>query len=813
MGNLLEERYLAAKRRLFDRAYSSLNERQREAVFTTEGNLLVLAGAGSGKTTVLVRRIAFIVKYGNAYYSTYTPYGLTEDRVKELEDAARLSADEINGILPEFISSPCPPWNILAITFTNKAANEIKSRLRTILNDEGVADSIWTGTFHSVCARILRMYGDRLGYSRDFTIYDTTDTKNAIKETIKSLGIDEKTLSDKAAMSVISHAKNELMTPDAFEKEYGMTDYRKKQISKVYREYDKRLRSSNAMDFDDLIMNTVFLLENDKEVREYFCQKFRYVAVDEFQDTNVAQLRLTALFAGGYHNLMVVGDDDQSIYRFRGAVIQNILGFSKKFANTKVIRLEQNYRSTNTILDAANGVISHNTGRLGKTLWADRGEGEKITLRVCENQNDEARYIADEIQKAVANGNRSYRDFAILYRTNAQSQIIERVFAKSALPYRLFGGLRFNDRKEIRDIVAYLQFIVNPSDKERMRRIINEPKRKIGAKTVDGIEIIAAEQNSTVFDVMLNAGKYEALSRSAKTLTAFANMINELRELLKTDVTLEYFVNQVLDKTGYRQMLIDGGEEEKERLENIEEFVSGVIEYSQSNEEPTLVGFLEENALVAEVDKYDEDADAAVMMTIHSAKGLEFPVVFLPGMEDGVFPGMQNIMGLSDEMEEERRLAYVAITRAKDKLYILRAKTRMLYGRTSANPVSRFVEEIPSHLLNEEIPNNPYYQGYQNYQNYDSKPKVYFHADDDARTVMPKKQQYSSTVTVPNRAPSSTSGKLQILTEGDRVRHATFGDGEILSVRPMGSDTLYEVAFDRVGTKKLMGNYARLKKI
>lgn len=804
MQKTLEERYLAAKRRLFDKVYSNLNEKQREAVFTTEGNLLVLAGAGSGKTTVLVRRIAFMIKYGNAYYSDYVPYDIDEYRVRELEDAEKLSREEIENILPEFISSPCPPWNVLAITFTNKAANEIKNRLRGAIPEESDADSIWAGTFHSVCVRILRMYGDRLGYKKDFTIYDATDTKNALKEAIKALDIDEKTLTDKAAASAISNAKNSLMDAEQFEKEFAQTDYRKKQISRVYKKYSERLRSSNAMDFDDLIMNTVLLLENDKEVREYYQRKFRYVSVDEFQDTNIAQLRLTALLGGGYNNLMVVGDDDQSIYRFRGAEVKNILTFNKSFKNTRIIRLEQNYRSTNTILNAANAVIAHNEGRLGKTLWADREDGEKITLRVANDQNDEARYIVNEIQKAVADGKRKYRDFAVLYRTNAQSQNIERVFAKSGVPYRMLGGLRFNDRKEIRDIVAYLQFIVNPSDKERMRRIINEPKRKIGAKTVDGVEIIAEETGKTVFEVMLKADSYPALSRSANTLRGFAEMIQSLRLMLNTDMSLETFVGQVLDITGYRQMLILGGEEEKERLENIEEFLSGVIEYERNNDEPTLLGFLEENALVSEVDKYDEDADAAVMMTVHSAKGLEFPVVFLPGMEDGLFPGMQSIMAGPAELEEERRLAYVAITRAKDELYILRTRTRMLYGRTSANAVSRFVEEIPRELVREDAP-------YMS--EYDRRPKVYFHADDGYGYSQQKKpsDDTDSGFTLMKKPQPQTG--VPTLREGDRVRHFTFGDGEIMSVKPMGSDVLYEVTFDRVGTKKLMGNYAKLKKI
>ena len=800
MDEALNSRYLAAKRALFDRYFSSLNERQREAVYTTEGSLLVLAGAGSGKTTVLVRRIVFLIQYGNAYYSNYTPYGLTEARVAALEAAKDLPVEEIGQILPEFISSPCPPWQILAITFTNKAAGEIKSRLASALADGDGADSIWAGTFHSICVRILRTYGDRRGYARDFTIYDTTDSKNAVAECIKSLNIDEKSLPVKSVMAEISRAKDSMLTPEQYAEEFGVKDYRLRRIAEVYKAYQKRLKGSNALDFDDIIMQTVLLLEEDEEVRIYYQNKFRYVCVDEFQDTNVAQLRLTALLSGGRNNIMVVGDDDQSIYKFRGAVIENILGFDRKFKGTKVVRLEQNYRSTSVILDAANGVISHNTGRKGKTLWTSRKGGDKITLRVCSDQGDEARYLVDTIQKQVADGSYHYRDFAILYRTNAQSSTIERTFAKSGIPYRMLGGLRFNDRKEIRDLVAYLQFIVNPSDRERMRRIINEPKRKIGEATVSGVELIATEQNCSVFDVMLHADRYPALSRSATKLCAFAEMIAKLRRHLEGDMTLEAFVKQVLQDTGYRQMLVDAGEEEKERLENVEEFISGVIEYEKNNENPTLVGFLEENALVSDVDKYDEEADAAVMMTIHSAKGLEFPVVFLPGMEDGLFPGTQTMMGGPEEMEEERRLAYVAITRAKKALYLLRARSRMLYGRTTANPPSRFIDEIPAELVVEDTPPVA--------MSYERGPKTYFHAPETPKKT-PASREGGFTLNQPLRPVA----KAETLREGDRVRHLTFGEGEILSARPMGSDVLYEVIFDRFGTKKLMGNYAKLKKI
>ena len=798
----LQDRYLAAKRRLFDRCYESLNERQREAVFTTEGSLLVLAGAGSGKTTVLVRRIAFLLRYGNAYYSTYVPPKMNEETVAALEGAASFPPEQIERLLPHFASAPCKPWNLLAITFTNKAANEIKARLAAALPEEGEAEAIWAGTFHSICVRILRTHADRIGYDRGFTIYDATDSKNAVTSTIKELNIDEKSLPIKTVLREISRAKDNLLTPDDYAREFGGKDFRLKQIARVYRAYQERLVGSNAMDFDDLIMQTVLLLEQNEDVRKSYQEKFRYVSVDEFQDTNVAQLRLTLLLSGGYKNVMVVGDDDQSIYKFRGAVIDNILHFDRHLSNTKIVRLEQNYRSTDVILRAANGVISHNEGRRGKTLWTNRRGGEKITLRACSDQNEEARFLVDEIERLVSEGEAAYRDCAILYRTNAQSNVIERTFAKSGVPYRMLGGLRFNDRKEIRDVVAYLQFINNPADRERMRRIINEPKRKIGTATVEGVELIARETGKTVFEVMLCADEYPALSRAAARLKAFAGTIASLRRLLQTDITLEAFVKQMLKDTGYRQMLVEAGEEEKERLENIEEFISGVIEYEQNNDEPTLVGFLEENALVSDIDQYDADADAVVMMTIHSAKGLEFPTVFLPGMEDGIFPGMQTIMGGPDEMEEERRLAYVAITRAKNRLYILRAKNRMLYGRTSCNPISRFVEEIPSDLIVDDTPvvTSFAYQG----------PKTYFSASDSDRAT----SSFSDGgFTLLKQTSAQKSAKSEVLSEGDRVRHMTFGEGEILSVRPMGADVLYEVVFDRAGTKKLMGSYARLKKI
>ena len=798
-NRLLGEEYLRLKRRLFDKYYSFLNDEQRRAVYTTDGSVLILAGAGSGKTTVLVNRIVFIVKYGNAYYSQYVPYDLDERKLGAMQSALALDEENLAEFLKVFSSAPCHPWQMLAFTFTNKAANEIKKRLGEALGSEEAAKNIWAGTFHSICVRILRTYGGLLGYRDNFTIYDADDSKKAISAVMKNLNIDDKILSVKTVVSEISKAKDKLITPEDYEKEFSINDIRKKRISRIYAEYQKTLMQSNALDFDDIIMQTVFLLRQNEEVREYYQNKFRYVSVDEFQDTNLAQFELISLLSGGHKNIMVVGDDNQSIYKFRGAIIENILGFDKRFRDTKIIKLEQNYRSTSVILDAANAIISNNVNRKEKNLWTSKKGGEQIILRRCDDQNYEARYIVEKIEGLVASGNYKYSDMAILYRANAQSNVIERIFAKSGVPYRMYGGLRFNDRKEIRDVVAYLQFIVNPSDAERMKRIINEPRRGIGAKTVEGVCAIADENSISVFDVLRNADKYVALSRSAQRLKDFGNLIAYFRDLLYEDMPIHSFVDTVIDKSGYRQMLKDAGEVEKERLENVAEFVSGIKEYEEANEEPTLLGFLEENALVADVDSYDEGADAVVMMTMHSAKGLEFPVVFLPGMEEGVFPGTQVLFGAesSADLEEERRLAYVAVTRAKERLYVIHTQMRMLYGKTSVNELSRFVKEIPKELIKEDKP-----KSYSNAGGYYSKPQQQTYG---ARVY------FSEQASAAPRAQSQA--KPEVFSVGDRVSHATFGEGEIFSARAMGNDVLYEVIFDRVGTKKLMGNFARMKKI
>ena len=830
----IKQRYLSVKRKLFDKAYNSLNERQREAVFTVNDPLLVLAGAGSGKTTVLVRRIAFIIRYGNAYFSDYVPYGMDEARVAELERALVLQPEAIEQhILSQFASNACEPYRILAITFTNKAANEIKERLaRMFPEDEATATDICTGTFHSVCVRILRRHGDRLGYRPSFTIYDADDTKKAMSAAMKRCNVDEKLLPVKSVINAVSRAKDKLLTPDDFYMQAGQ-DFRQKQIARIYEEYQRYLRESNALDFDDLIMQTVLLLKKCPDVRDAYQRRFRYVCVDEFQDTNVAQLHLTVLLSDFHKNLMVVGDDDQSIYRFRGATIENILTFDKTYPDAKTIKLEQNYRSTQNILDAANAVISHNAGRKGKTLWTAQGDGKKIQLKLCDDQNTEARYIVDTVSRTVAKKEATYRDFAVLYRTNAQAQSIEKAFARAAIPYRVLGGTRFSDRKEIRDAVAYLQLISNHDDNTRLLRIINEPRRGLGAKTLEAVAAIAEEQRCSQFEILKTADRYTALSRSAKTLREFAELIDQLTELSKS-VTLDVLFDAMLDRSGYRQMLVAAGAEETDRLENLDEFKSGILEYMNDAEEPTLTGFLEETALVTDVDRYDESADAVVMMTVHSAKGLEFPIVFLPGMEDGLFPGMQTVTAGESDMEEERRLAYVAITRAKKTLYIVHTRNRLLYGQTMYNPVSRFVSEIPASLVDKldesDAASVRVTGGYGSYNPYGigrsvygargaespaARQKTYIAGGQPVRTPVNHARPTSSaeTITVGKSVPPKAAAKREAFAPGDRVRHMNFGDGEILSVKPMGADTLYEIVFDRVGTKKLMATYARLTKI
>ncbi len=782
----LTSRFMSAKQALFDKKYSFLNEMQRRAVFTINDPLLVLAGAGSGKTTVLVNRIAFMIKYGNAYFDE-NMRDVTPEKVEEFERAIDLSEAEISEILNEFIVDACPPWAVLSITFTNKAANEMKERLETMLGD--YAGEIWAGTFHSVCVRMLRRYGERIGYAKNFTIYDTDDCKKLVASCLKELDIDEKSIPAKSAVNAISRAKERLLTPAAFAAEVG-SDYRKRQLAEIYTLYQKQLIAANALDFDDIIMQTVLMLKNDEEVRSYYQNRFKYVCVDEFQDTNLAQMELILLLSGRYRNLMVVGDDDQSIYKFRGATIENILSFDKRLNDAKIIKLEQNYRSTKNILDAANAVVRRNVGRRDKALWTENKDGDPIAVKQLETQIDEAKFIINKIMELVIREKRKFSDFAVLYRINAQSNSLEQVFARSGISYRVVGGTRFTDRKEIRDVFAYLNLINNHRDDQRLKRIINEPKRKIGIDTVNKIEATARRSGISMFEVMRDADKYPIISKSAYKLRDFALTIERLTELSETG-NLPDLIDSTLELTGYRQMLKDGGQAEADRLQNVNELITNAAEYASANESPTLGGFLEEWALVSDIDNYDADSDAVVLMTVHSAKGLEFPIVFLPGMEENIFPASQSSLD-PDELEEERRLAYVAITRAKERLLITHVRQRMLYGRTQYNPVSRFVEEIPESLKETDEP-------VKAQRSYNTRKK---------NTVSKEfTTQASITAGVGKTKPAEK------FAAGDRVHHITFGDGIVLSARDMGSDTLYEVAFDNVGTKKLMATYAKLRRV
>ena len=633
-----------------------MNPRQLEAVLHTEGPLLILAGAGSGKTTVLINRIAYIID-----------------------------------------QSLAKPWQILAITFTNKAAGELKERLTAMLGDTG--GDVWAATFHSTCARILRRDGDRIGYSSHFTVYDTDDSKRLVKDCQKALNIDDKMISHKSILSEISHAKDSMLSPADYQAAAG-SDFRLAKIGAVYELYQKRLREADAMDFDDLLGNTVELFRQCPDVLEYYQNRFRYIMVDEYQDTNQVQYEFVRLLAEKSKNLCVVGDDDQSIYKFRGATIENIMSFEKSYPNAKVIRLEQNYRSTKNILNAANAVISNNEERKGKTLWTENPEGDKIQIHTSSNEQDEAGFVATTILEQIAKG-RKYSDFAVLYRMNSQSNILEKVFVKSGIPYRIIGGHRFYERREIRDMIAYLSVINNPSDEIRLRRIVNQPKRSIGDKTIATASEIAGALGESLLEVLGRADEFDSLRRASVKLKAFYDMMQELIDANDDEsVSLHELYELILEKTGYIEALRGEKEEAETRIENINELASNLLKFQEENgEEATLSAFLEEVSLMTDIDNYDETADTVVMMTMHSAKGLEFPVVFLPGFEEGIFPGLQAIYD-PNEIQEERRLCYVAITRAKESLYLLNADSRMLFGSTSRNRPSRFSLEIPLDLIN-----------------------------------------------------------------------------------------------------------------
>ena len=791
--------YSATRSAIIEREFEALNDRQREAVFHTEGPLLVLAGAGSGKTTVLINRIINILRFGRGYSCEFAPEDATEEDLLFLRDYLRNPSEE-NRCRAEMLCSvePARPWQILAITFTNKAAKEIQQRLERAVGEE-CAKNIWASTFHSMCVRILRRDCEVLGYDRSFTIYDADDQKRVLTAIVKSKKLDEKIFDARSIANSIGRAKDNLQTPRMYAIEAG-NDFYKSTIADIYQEYAKQLKESNAMDFDDIIMKTVQLLEGNPDILQRYQRQFRYVLADEYQDTNHAQYVLTSLLAGGYQNICVVGDDDQSIYKFRGATITNILEFEQQYKNAKTIRLEQNYRSTQNILSAANELIRNNAKRKGKELWTDNGEGAKIRFHRSDTQEREAEYIAKTILDGFSEGNH-WGDYAILYRNHVLSNNIESAFKRNSIPYRIVSGLRFFDRAEVKDMLAYLWVILNPADDLRLKRIINVPARKIGGKTVETASILAIQHNTTLFDIISHAADYPELGRVSAALTKFATLILDLQKMLEY-MPLDEFYQQVMEQTGYLEVLetkaSKGDLESQGRIENTMELKSNIADYAERTEQPTLGGFMEEVSLFTDIDRMDADADAVVMMTMHSAKGLEFPNVFLVGMEDGIFPSFRS-MDNEDDLEEERRLCYVAVTRAKEQLYLTCAERRMMYGQTRYSKPSQFLKEIPEQFVDSNIMETRR----EAQEKLDLQPNPNFYS----------KRAYDISGNIRNKKPVIEKKKVSSvaavdLKPGDQVDHKAFGHGMITSCRPMGGDILLEITFDKVGTKRLMAKSA-----
>ena len=701
MATNLQQEFCKLRDTYIEKQFGRLNEMQRAAVFTTSGPLLILAGAGSGKTTVLVNRIANLIRFGSAHGSSWTPREVTEDDVKALRTALMTGTDAPGWLDGMLRKDAVRSWNVMAITFTNKAAGELKERLRNMLGGEE-GDEVFASTFHSACVRILRRWAEEIGYPRSFTIYDTDDSQRVMKTVYKELSVDDKFFPVKSAINQMSRWKDQLVSP-AEALQTPAKDTKGALAARVYAAYEKKLKEAGAFDFDDLIYQTVQLLAEHKEVRDFYQNKYRYLLVDEYQDTSVAQFRLVSLLTGPEKNICVVGDDDQSIYRFRGATIENILNFERVYPGTKTIRLEQNYRSTSNILNAANCVIQHNTERKGKTLWTQNGEGDKVQVYTAENEQDEASHIADIIGQHLREGGH-LADHAVLYRMNAQSAPLESYFTRAGIPHKIVGGQRFNDRKEVKDIHSYMSIVANPRDDVRLRRIINEPARKIGATTIDVIADLAGQEGVSMLEIIRHADQYAKLSRAIAPLYKFYQIYERLQDSLENK-TLDEFDSDVIEITGYKAMLeadaAKGHEDAADRLQNLGQLVNNVKNYcDQQGEEASLEGYLEDIALISDIDNYNESADQVVLMTIHSAKGLEFPYVFLIGMEEGVFPSEMSKYSEAD-LEEERRLAYVGITRAKKELYISNSVTRMLYGRTQRNEPSRFLREIEPEYLEE----------------------------------------------------------------------------------------------------------------
>ena len=801
MTDHFTSRFLDARRAYIRSRFPHLNPMQQEAVLQTEGPLLILAGAGSGKTTVLINRIYNLLKYGSGSDSELLPPFASEDMIRELEEHGPL-ADEYAAM------DPVPPWQILAITFTNKAAGELKTRLETLLGES--SRDIWACTFHSACVRILRRDCDRLGFTRDFTIYDTSDSLSLIKHILKDQNLDEKYYPPRGILSEISRAKGDKVLPPEFCAEAKKTvNLHRQQIGEIYTEYVRRLSVSDAMDFDDLLLFTVMLLSEHEDVLDYWQRRFRYVLIDEYQDTNLLQYELSSLIAGKYKNICVVGDDDQSIYKFRGATIENILSFEERYQGCRCIRLEQNYRSTGHILDAANAVIRNNTERKGKELWTDKPSGDLIELYTADSEKEEAQYVASKMLAGYSKG-ANWRDFAVLYRKNAQSNSIEFALKRNGIPYRIFGGTRFFDRAEVKDILSYLSVVSSPGDNLRLERIINTPARGIGSKSIEVALSLAAEEGKTLFEVISQADRYEDLARPAMRMRAFATLIEELRAFSEVN-TPDLLFDEIIEKTGYIRALKEKNtQEDLARAENVEELKTSILTYMRESGDTTLAGYLANVALYTDLDNYDTSASAVTLMTMHSSKGLEFPHVFIIGMEETIFPSMQAI-GESAEMEEERRLCYVAITRAMQSLHLVCARERMIFGKTTSNRVSRFVDEIPEEDIHKNVPKG---YGYRDAapQSYHQRSESGYGSGYDSSSIVRRPVQKgfdTHTIKLPV-TPKTEQKPLLQLSVGDAVRHQAFHEGTVVKITPMGNDALLEIDFLSVGKKKLMLRTASL---
>ena len=788
MATDLTQEFCALRDTYIEKQFGRLNEMQRRAVFTTDGPLLILAGAGSGKTTVLVNRIANLIRFGAAHGSKQLPRPATEEDVKALRSAIMTGTAApgwLDGMLRQ---NAVRSWNVMAITFTNKAAGEMKERLRRMLGGEE-GDEVFASTFHSACVRILRRWAEEIGYPRSFTIYDTDDAQRVMKAVYKDLNVDDKFFPIKSAINQMSRWKDQLVSPEQALANPAK-DTKGALAARIYAAYEKRLKEAGAFDFDDLIYQTVQLLAEHPDVRDFYQTKYKYLLVDEYQDTSVAQFRLVSLLTGPERNICVVGDDDQSIYRFRGATIENILNFEKQYRGARVIRLEQNYRSTQAILTAANAVIAHNLGRKGKKLWTANAQGDPVLVYEASDEVSEGNFVAGQI--LAGSRGKNFKDYAILYRTNAQSNAMEFALKRNGIPYRVIGGTRFFDRAEVKDMLSYLCVINNRADDLRLGRIINNPPRGLGAKTIETARRLAEAEGKPLYGVISDPYSYAPLEKSAIKMMQFSALIEGMAQLLEDGMSLPDFYDELLIRTGYVDMLESKDtEENKTRLENVRELKSSINSYVENAETPTLAGFLEEIALYTDLEQYNENDDAVVMMTMHSAKGLEFPHVFLVGFEDGLFPGMRAI-GDAEEMEEERRLCYVAITRAKQSLTITHARQRMIYGRTSSALPSRFLREIPEDCI---VKKGGYHRTstseHSSYSPYGS------------HTSQSRKPRSS----ILSAAPAAPAPCLE-LNQGDMVMHAAFGRGLVLSVRKMGGDALLEIAFDDIGTKKLMAKTA-----